>query len=495
MIDLPALLPDELKEYQNASDEEQLLDWLKKQTNHLIRFTEFLLGDETWSAIDHPKFTKKVLSYLADLARKDRLDMESLCFIAEHLHEHSANIKELLPLDMTLEGKEGSLKTNSLLFQAGSGYLHERFRNECLEQETPQMRFEVEGELLKHVNHYLLNGDLPELWKEDQQFLKKLIRTSRDLELEELELLAEDVLKRYVTAQNVYDYLEEACREQWIYLRESCLELITDLNHGVKLYSTDTETICFAFKKLTDDYLDVLRRVGYYITRLVFSGEQTQDFRFLDALSLCPHLKSIDISVTNHYSSYLEKLPSGIHDLKMAYCQWLDQDALTKILKANHHIISLDLSGNIQLDINAFATLGRYPKLAKIKLSRCEQINDDVMHVLVKGLSGLIELDLEGCITITDKGFLEMARSCLELVFLNLSRTDIGDGVAAEIGSHLKRLLSLNLSACPNITAKGVIDLIKRAEALRVIHLSSLNISALQIREIKRLRPFLTLAL
>lgn len=490
---LPALMPEELQVYGRVDSEEELLAFLKEKPSDLIRFFEYVCGDETWSGVEHPNFTHELIRFLTDQAHHDRLDRDSIFFVAANIHDHFENLQTLIPKEMTVVLEDGESKTNSLLFQAVSDYFHSRYRVECLKQEEARIRLDTSLQMFELINEFILHGQHPLLWRQEPEVLFKMIDTSRDLEVEEAALQAEDVLKRYIDPANVFDYMMRAQTKRWPHLRSACMEYINHLESDLRLLPSDLNQFFFEFVVISEDALDFFRKLNQLITHLLFRERLPEDSHFGEIVTSCPQLRGVDLSDTLSFNDNLLLIPEEVKELSLVNCQWLDDACLKQMLNHITGLEKLNLRSNVHLNVSTWALLRHYPHLISLNLGRCSQIRDGDLKVILDAGKSLVDLNLEDCGGITDAGFTDLARSANELVFLNLSKTNIGDGALAEMGENLKRLVSIDLSRCEGMTLKGVLDLVRGATQLKVIHLHGVPIDAHAVKTLKQARPSLTI--
>ncbi|VFQ67421.1 unnamed protein product [Cuscuta campestris] len=161
---------------------------------------------------------------------------------------------------------------------------------------------------------------------------------------------------------------------------------------------------------------------------------------FLNAVSNCRKLKSISVS-----KCY------GVNDI----------DPETPFLSPCGSLRSLDLGG-----LNGITDSGLIPLLkscesglVKVNLSNCPNLTDEAVMELARLHGQTLEvLNLEGCPKITDVSLEAIARNCVSLNDLDVSKCSVTDyGVAAlSRGSVQRNLQILSLSGCVMVTEKSI---------------------------------------
>jgi hypothetical protein len=388
---------------------------------------------------------------------------------------------------------DGEEQVNSLLFRAAGEYFNSRYRSECLKTENPMLTLDSDIIMFQLIKEYVMRGEHTGLWRLYPETLFKLIDAARSYELEDLALFTEDVAKRYVDKANVFEMLERASKRRWPHLRNICFELVNEMEPDIKLYSSTLDLLRFEFVVISEDALDIFKRFKDRITHLIFRGALTQDSRFSEIVGSCPKLESLDISDTEQFTGALLDIPANLRELVLSNCLWLDHDTLRQLLEHCAALQRLNLSSNVHLNVNSWAVLRRSPGIGQLNLARCSQITDDELRIILQGLKDLTDLNLDGCTGISNRGFTDLSRLGSNLVLLNLTKTSVGDGALADIGSNLTRLVSLNLTRCTNFSAKGLVELVRGIAPLRVLTVVGCDLATDTVKEIKTARPFLTL--
>ena len=112
----------------------------------------------------------------------------------------------------------------------------------------------------------------------------------------------------------------------------------------------------------------------------------------------------------------------------------------------------------------------QYPSLRKIRTHNCSQITDKSIIAIGKYCLQLMELDLTGCVKITDEG-INGLQKLAQLRSLALTQTNITDDSLISIGqSTFHHVLNeINLKMCTEITDDGFLFLLKHCPNLKTI--------------------------
>lgn len=112
----------------------------------------------------------------------------------------------------------------------------------------------------------------------------------------------------------------------------------------------------------------------------------------------------------------------------------------------------------------------QYPSLRKIRAHNCPKITDESVIAIGTHCSRLMELDLTGCVQITDDGIAAL-RQLTHLRSLALTQTHITDASLIHIGQSAfhHTLNEINLRMCTEITDDGFLFLLKHCPNLKTI--------------------------
>jgi len=130
----------------------------------------------------------------------------------------------------------------------------------------------------------------------------------------------------------------------------------------------------------------------------------------------------------------------------------------------------------------------QYPSLRKIRAHNCSQITDESLISIGTHCLRLMELDLTGCIKITDEG-INGLRQLTHLRALALTQTHITDDSLISIGQSAfhNTLNEINLKMCTEITDDGFLFLLKHCPNLKTI--GSIQCPKLTERSRQNLNP------
>lgn len=248
---------------------------------------------------------------------------------------------------------------------------------------------------------------------------------------------------------------------------------------GGKALSTDLER----YKELKRNELNGanIRRLELYGTDS-FNFERLENFPNLESLSLSGSLdiRIVTVEMLQKLSEWcpnLQSLNIGCFPFKDAHLAAIKGLTNLRDLKLHNYIITT----------SGFETIAsHFPQLRVLNLSRCENFTDKALQKIAQAHPELQHLDVSGCDKLTDVGIkalsehckklevldlnsdftshriirdeaiVNIAKSCPNLLRLNLAGSMVKDQALFAIAANLKQLQSLDLSYCRNFTNMGI---------------------------------------
>jgi F-box/leucine-rich repeat protein 2/20 len=543
---LPALLPKEFAFCSAAKSEEALFKLLVDRPGDLLDFFEYACDDETWSS-NNAEFMQEAFKWFTVQFLNDQLSLEFAKRVMNAFQLHYSILRNYIPLNLTISNQTAVFELNSLLFAARSERFHDLIRKRHIEKEniskltpltefppnlenTPlaqsirkaEMRIRAEEiakekqkipeeipldqevtltlniipyDLFSKIAIFVMQGTVSNLWREDKDFLLRLLHEATTYELTELQEECEEILKRYIAQENVIDLLILSHKEKWTNLRQSCFNFLNERSIGIKVSpgehkridvsQKDIFPLAFEFFDFREPALEVYAKLNLYITHLICSGSLMEDVHFSEVVKTCPHLISIDLSRTLEFSDRLLDLDTSLEELDLSKCEWMSDTHLKRIIQACPNLSRLGLSGDEAITFRGWSDLQNLSRLISLDISRCGKINDEDFELILKACPQLIELNVEECRRISNKGFYALAKMLPHLAFLNLARTSISDAALIDIVTKCRKLRELNINRCDEISEKGILQTVLHAPSLKELKLSKNYLSVETVKNIK----------
>ncbi|KAI1398493.1 RNI-like protein [Hypoxylon fuscum] len=207
-----------------------------------------------------------------------------------------------------------------------------------------------------------------------------------------------------------------------------------------------------------------------------------------------------------------------VERLTLTNCQGLTDLGLIPLVRSSHHLLALDISGDInitessiiaiaencrrlqglnvsnckQISNESMAQLAQSCKFIKrLKLNDCDQLNDSAVVAFADNCPNILEIDLHQCSNIGNEpvtALLSKGRSLRELRLANCDLIDDGAFLSLPSNKVYEHLRILDLTSCTRLTDRAVEKIIDAAPRLRNLVLAKCsNITDTAVYSISRL--------
>lgn len=499
-MELPFFLPENLAYCRVCETEEQLFLILSRRLDDFTLFFEHACADETWCEA-HTKLLKLMLRWASKSFFLTQFPLYHAKTIVKVIKEHYGMLQPFLFFrpalfyTITFEIEGQLVVANSLAFAIASPFFLERIKHACFERlrdyyVLPNVTFV----LFKLVEQYVYTGEIPNLWRNSNAEIYTLMRIAKSWEIHGLVKMCAEVLRRYLNQDNAIDSLLQAHQEGFFDWKKECCNYYNMLNKGIRFVIDHDPGLIVEILDYSDETLATFNRMSKWITHLTFQKEMSTKSEFGELLSHCPRLIGVDLSESSFYAGQFEKIPVNITELGLGHCEWLSGDYLVIASQRFKAIRKLDLSGNLQLNYQAWGNLSHFQDLKILILQHSSQITDSDLSLIAKSSSGLFELNLGNCKSINDQGIIDLFHTCTKINHLDLSNCrSIGDKAIFEIAEKAFELKRLNLENCSNVTEKALMSLVMLRSLLRYLNIRGCQVSLEAIEKMRHSRPYLQL--
>ena len=490
-MELPALLPKELEYANLAATDEKLFDLLIKLPPDFVLFFQYACDDETWTE-NHSVFIKKALNWLTEKTLEDKLLFRFTQEAAAAVRRHPRTLSSILPKNLAAEVEGGSFPISSLLWQGACQYLRILIRQECRDRQTHLLPLkDLTLVVFEAIDEFLQTGEVKNLWRKQEEEIFQVLQQAVAWDLSGLQEIAEDILRRYIARGNVIPLLLRANREKWPILKEACRAFINDLSLGAHLGECKPGHLSFEFYRFSDTALDLFEDLRAELTQLVFSEGISDEPLFSTVVRQCPKLVSLNLTRTRIFSERYADIPQDLKELDLSKCAWLNPATLKKMIEITPHLQALKLAGNTQLNHKSWAELRKLKNLQSLDLSRCHQIGEEEFKVILQACRQVRWLNLSELKKLGFRSFAQMPGLLTSLQELDLSRTSITDEALIEMLPRFGSLHVLDLTRCPNVTEKGVLEGVRGTRLLYTLILTRVAIPEESLKELHRISPYL----
>ncbi len=485
-MQLPALMYKSLSYTKDAETEDDLFKSLVPKPLDLIKFLVKACDDETW-AENHSNFMRQALGWITEEFFQDRLLMSYVRKLAQVIREHYPAMVTFLPLNLTVKLKDKDVQINSMLFGSSSEFLRVMVRRECRDRKRYVLQLkEIPYKYFDIIETFMNTGSTLDLIRKDKPVVIKILKLAMQWELDELSIACQDYLKKYITSENVFDTMIRAHLRMRLHLREACFEFANHFQRGYRFENRGPEAIGFEFLDFSENSLEVFEKVRAYVTHLICSGKLTEDPTFVKVVNNCPKLICLDISRSKTFSDHLQEIPQTLQELEASDCPWMNNDNFSRLLDLCPELNNLTLISDVDLSAEGWGALQKLDHLHSLKLTRCTQITDDDLRVILQASKGLLVLHLEECRRLTDQGFADIPKYVPGMTILNLARTWISTLPLIEIATNCRLLNKIDLTHCEYINESALTELLRNAHELREVNVSHCDIPKAVLADLRK---------
>jgi hypothetical protein len=214
---------------------------------------------------------------------------------------------------------------------------------------------------------------------------------------------------------------------------------------------------------------------------------------FIKVIDDCPKLICLDISRSKTFSDQLLELPSDLLELEVSDCPWMSNANLGRLLDICPELTSLSLISDVDLGAEGWGALQTLDDLHSLNLTRCTQIMDDDLRVILQACKNLNILHLEECRQLTDLSFADIPKYIPGMVVLNLSRTWISTLPLIEIATNCRQLNKIDLTHCEHINGSALTELLRNGHELRQVIVSHCDIPKSVIADLRKRFQFVNI--
>jgi hypothetical protein len=195
-----------------------------------------------------------------------------------------------------------------------------------------------------------------------------------------------------------------------------------------------------------------------------------------------PSLQVLDIAESNLPEEPLWELACTISHrmakLDLSGCPLVNDDIMSVLAPRIPHVIHLNLNGCYQLTSNGVNTIAQHCRsLRELFLSKISENRETSLLELVNSLPHLLKLDLSGNMHVNDVVLAEIASKLPQLELLNVTATKISDRGLRLVSEHLPNLTSFSLAGCVGITNESLSCIAKFCQSLKELNIGRCSIT------------------
>lgn len=251
-------------------------------------------------------------------------------------------------------------------------------------------------------------------------------------------------------------------------------------------------------RHVTDDAVDQLVLALPLLTSLNVSYiVEVSDHTLVDIGRCCPLLTDLDIShcysVTDHGVLALTSRLTGIRVISLKCVYRITDKGLHAILVRYPGLSQLHGSWNLHLTNFCMSTIGaRCHHLTSLSLATLSITNFTLLAILSSLYCGLVSLDINSNIRITDTALLSLAnsRSGPTLTSLNVSYCEqISNRSLSAMARRCVKLTLLDIQGCTSIVdGEGICAIVKQCTRVKKIRAAGITLSMVGLRALHDLQ-------
>lgn len=474
-----------MKYCEACKTEDELIAALKKQMTDLVIFFEAACDDEEWGGA-HPYVMRTLLRWMTRQLALYKLPPLYAEKAARAVQRHESMLdrhllfRSVLFYNVNVVIQNESFWINSLMLAAGSAYLREQLHNLCWDR--LQDRLILSDAVAAHfpvIKEYLYTGIAKDIWKREFKEVHEIMHQAYRWHLKGLVWQCVDVLTRYLDRENVIEHMLQAHRDNFAEWKHACYQFFNKQQWGLYFLEKGNEHFAVEFLDFNSETIELFNLFSPLVTHIAFRGVLNERPVFNSIVNRCPNLIGLDISAFKTFSEYLAQIPPGVLELIPANIE----EKLEELAMAEMPAYVTDFlpNGILELDMSSCDWLeSRYlkfifmfcPQLKKLNLSGNMQLTYEAWAHLNR-LKRLLSLDLSHCRQLTDEDLRIIVEACPMLEDISLADCpNLTDRGFMSIPDCCKSLLRLNLNQTA-VTNKTLIDLANRASDLTYLSIKS----------------------
>lgn len=485
---MPDFLPKALDRYSGATTDAQLMELLKGNISDAQEFFLVASADETWCE-KHMDVMGELILWMQDLLLKEEMPRAMATVVAKAIQDKYSLLKPKIISNIICTLRDGVVMFNSFMFQALSLPFYYLIRKECADKSTLMMEIRsLSTEDFSLIRESILTGGSSVDWKVKGNMAFHVLKIALSWDVETLMADCERILLRELSNENVLEMLTMTDTYPLAKLRQGCLDVINSWNMGVEVFSTGQRDLKLLLPEATEESVGIFNILSTFVTEWICGFKVLDDAAALAVAASCPKLKSLNLVRISEYSDQLSQF-SYIESLNVAGCPWISDSILRRIVKDFSFLQKIDVGSCVQLSAISWGELIKLQSLYALNVSRCSQISDAELKLILNSCPGLQELDISECREVSAMGFHCIAISNRPFTVLNFGRTGITDAALLEVTSRLQRIQKLDLTRCQEISEKGVVEALRLASSLVWVDLSQTLFSESFVLQLRNSHP------
>lgn len=493
---IPFFAPAEFGYMKQLNTSQEVFNALiSKPIEHVVVFFEVALDDETWTKEIGGELITALLDWFNREFINRHLSLDHLNRIATKFQEQSAILQDFMDFDIQFEIDTQLIPASSLLFGAASEIFREMiWKNVKDEKKKIIVLRKINLLEFNYFNEFIRTGSIANLWKQESTAILSLLRLASTWRVDRLANFAAFIFKRYLSEENILDYLAMSERDSLPALQNECCDYINKQNYGLNVVSKAFLELGVEIFRWTEKGNEILISLLPSIMSISCSSPAIEEQNFVDLIKRKKRFYELNLQFSKSVPFQLLDFFPDVHRLNLSYCSWLDDTNMIKILEKSPSLKQLKVIEDLSLTYRSWSALSLVSDLISLDLSDCRQITDDEIDLIATNCPKLEELRLSGCFEIEDKGFWSVGKHCKQLTSLDISRCQrLTEEGMVELVGLTTQIAVLNLSSCRAINDQVVITITKLLRSLKELDIQNCHVSEVVLNHIQKTHPRLQL--
>ncbi len=494
----PDFLSFDLKKYSACTSDRHLFQSLLPHLDDLIAYFESACDDAPWVS-RHREFIRLLLRWSSKFYFSGRLSRHKAKEIVTIMRKNAKVVSQdllFLPslyYTVKIKIEKEIHEVNCLLFGVESDYFRnlfkasfENFSYFCTLKSVNLSNFHL-------IKDYMINGVVGELWRQDYNQLKSLMRLARIWFLPGLIEKCSEIIKRYLDMQNIADTILEAHRQQYLSWKHEAFYYFNEHEKGLQFIPSEREhDLHIEIINLKHDTINAFLPFTSEVTHLTLDTDLLMAEDGRELIEKCSKLKGLDISGSVQPFLNVRELPGSLIELNISACSWLNANLLRILTQHLRYLKKIELAGNVHLSFSAWSELGRFPHLTSLNLAGCHQLKREDLNLLGRSCPHLLELSLEECRQLEDQELIELILLCPHLKILNLSGCSaLTDKALNELSIRSYQLETFICIRTNGFSEEGIDRFVRQRPSLHKINIRNNSFSLKFIVGLKQEFPFI----
>lgn len=496
MASPPLNLPENLLKYAQFSSAKEFWKTLSKNPEDLASVFIAACKDVNWQEVNHPLMCRMIraitklffaglisrqkASIITELLRTDFLKKRSILFFRYSFY-----------FNTFFHVENAVFQTNSLLYAAESDYFFRLIKEQCWDLfKEEYVLTTVSKRVFYFVNEYMHKGAVNDLWKCMQEEILEVMHQAQKWDLKNLMVLAVNELKKYFKKETIITVILTAHKEKNEPWKQGACSFFNQHYEGIKIIPKGPFDLYVELSSFSHPTIEVFSKMASEITHIKYDSKLIDYPEFSETLRTLPKLLGVDLSGSRKFPERIFRIPSTIRELDLSACEWLDNESFAKIAMHFSSLEKLIMQSNIAIDYAGWGEVSAFHYLQYLDLSRCVNLQDEDLRIIVRSCPDLKKLSIAGCKKITDAGIVDLFQWEETLNHLDLSDCEnLTDQSLVEIAYKASQLIELHLSGCLNIGEKGIREILQRRKGVEKIDVRRCSLSEQFVQECRQRFP------